>query len=158
MPVETPEEAAAFVKRWMNDRRLFNKESTNDTVYFSYDGTCNTGVNISIQQPKDVVRAVGVTAKMLIPPYHLKILSVLDRLKRSEFFRNLNQNLMFIPPAFAIGPNMENPEWVFFIKEISYDELTEGRLIESVDQVSRAVLWAASILFEQFGFGESEKE
>jgi hypothetical protein len=65
---------------------------------------------------------------------------------------------MLIPPGFALGPTMENPEWIFFIKEISYDELTEGRLIESVDQVSRAVLLAASILFEQFGLGELKEE
>lgn len=24
MPVETPEEASKFVRRWMNDRRVFN--------------------------------------------------------------------------------------------------------------------------------------
>jgi hypothetical protein len=158
MPTQTPEEAAVFVKRWMDDRKLFNKDSSNDTVYFSYDGTCTTGVNISIQQPKDVVRTVGVTAKMLIPPHALKILSDLDQAKRGEFFRILSRNLMFVSPSFAIGPTMEKPEWLFFIKEISYDELTEGRLIENVDLVNRAVLWAASIFFEQFGFGEPEKE
>lgn len=158
MPIKTPEDAASFVRRWMEDRKLFKKDSSNDSVYFSYDGTCDTGVNVSIQQPKDVVRAVGVTAKMLIPPHHLKILGDLDRVKRSEFFTTLQRNLMFVSPTFTIGPTKENPEWIFFLKEISYDELTEGRLIEHVDNVSRAVIWAASILFEQFGLGEPEKK
>ena len=103
MPVKTPEEAREFVKKWMDDRKVFQKDSNNDTVYFAYDGACNTGVNFSVQQPKDVVRALGVTAKMLIPIEHLKILSDLDQLKRSEFFRDLSRNLMLIYPSFQLG-------------------------------------------------------
>jgi len=158
MLVSTPEEAKAFVKRWMDDRKVFLKDSSDDTFFFAYDGACGNGVNFSAQQPKDVVRAVGITAKMLFPPQHLKILSDLDPTKRNEFFGNFRRRLLLVSPSFQLGPNLEAPEWIFFLKEISYDELTEGRLIEAVEQINRAVIWAATTLFEQFGVGELRKE
>ena len=151
MPVKTPEEAKEFVKRWMVDRKVYKNDSTGDAVHFQYEGTCSTGVNFSIQHPNDMVRVVGITVKMLIDPHHLKILAEFSTQRREEFLRNLANRLIFVSPAFQFGPAPEHPEWLFFVKEISYDELTEGRLMDGVDQLSRAVIFASSIFIDKFG-------
>ena len=156
MPVKTPEEAKKFVKTWMVDRKVFKKDSASDAVHFQYEGTCATGVNFSIQHPKDMIRVVGATVKMLIDPNHLKIIDEFSIQKRAEFFKTLSDRLIFIPPAFELGPTHERPEWLFFVKEISYDELTEGRLMDAVDQLSRAVIFASSIFIERFGEPKGE--
>jgi len=159
MPVQNSAEASKLIRKWMEDRKVFKSDSSDankDTVQFSYDGTCNNGVNFTIQQPKDMVRVVGITTKMLFAPIHLKKISSFDQHRRDKFFRDLTKSLLLIPPSFFFGPNPEKPEWTFIIKEISYDELTEGRLIEAVEQVSRAVLWASAILVDEFGEPNTE--
>ena len=151
MPVKTPEEAKEFVKTWMVDRKVFKRDSLSETVHFQYEGTCVTGVNFSIQHPKDMVRVVGITVKMLIDPNHIKIIDKSGPRKREKFYRNLSDRLIFVPPAFQLGPTLEHPEWLFFVKEISYDELTEGRLMDAVDQLSRTVIFVSSIFIDKFG-------
>jgi hypothetical protein len=151
MPVKTPEEAKEFVRTWMVDRKVYKNDTTSDAVHFQYDGICSTGVNFSIQHPKDMIRVVGVTVKMLIDANHLKMLTQFSSQKRAKFLKNLSDRLIFVPPAFQFGPAPEHPEWLFFVKEISYDELTEGRLMDAVDQLSRAVIFASSIFIDTFG-------
>jgi hypothetical protein len=159
MSVNTPEEAKEFVRRWMVDRGVFRSDISDknkDTVHFSYEGTCNTGVNFSIQQPTDMTRVVGVTTRLLFDPHHLKVLVDFGQQRRNDFLKKLSGRLLFARPSFVFGPKPESPEWIFFLKEISYDELTEGRLIEAVDQISRAVIWASSIIVGELG--EPKKE
>jgi len=104
MPVETVEEAKGFVRSWMESRKIFKGEEKNDLTHFGYLGTWVTGVNFSAQQPKDIPRVVGITAKLLIDPRHLKVLSSLSQQKRAEFFNHLNKELVFISPTFSFGP------------------------------------------------------
>lgn len=159
MPVKNPEEAKEFVKRWMNDRKVFKSDASDkskDTAYFSYEGASDTGINFAIQQPKNIMRVVGIVARIIFDPQQLKVLADLDAQKRDDFIKKLSNGLLFVNPTFVLGPKPENPEWVLFVKEISYDELTEGRLIDAVDQVNRAVIFASSLIVDKLGEPKTE--
>jgi len=58
------------------------------------------------------------------------------------------------PPAFLFrptgGPEVI-PESIQFMKEISFDELTEGRLIEAMDQTCRGVIMTVWIFLNELG-------
>lgn len=154
MLVKNPDEAKEFIKKWMNDRHVFSddiSDKNRDTVYFSYEGTSDIGVRFSIQQPKNMVRVVGITSKILLDAQQLKVLADLDGQKRNDFLKKLGSRLLFVNPTYVLGPKPENPEWLLFIKEVSYDELTEGRLIDAVDQVNRAVIFASSMIIDALG-------
>lgn len=155
MPVNTPEEAKAFVKRWMDDRRVFRTDASDKSkdAYFSYEGISDSGINFAIQQPRNMTRVVGVTSKILFDKGQLENLS---EEKRNNFLNDLCKKLLFVNPAWTPGPKLEKPEWVLFIKEISYDELTEGRLINAVDQVSRTVIFASSLIIDELGEPKAE--
>ncbi len=159
MPVETSEEAAVFVKRWMNDRKVFKSDGSDkskDTLYFSYEGASSIGINFSIQQPKNIVRVVGIVATIVFDSKQLEALTDLGAQGSDDFIKRLNDRLLFVNPTFVLGPKPEKPEWIMFIKEISYDELTEGRLIDAVDQVNRAVIFASSIIVDELGEPKTE--
>jgi len=155
MPVNTPEEAKAFVRRWMDDRRVFRTDASDNSkdVYFSYEGVSDCGINVAIQQPRNIKRVVGVTSKIVFDKGQLETLS---EEKRNNFLNDLGKKLLFVNPTWTQGPKPENPEWVLFIKEISYDELTEGRLIDAVDQVSRTVIFASSLIIDELGEPKAE--
>jgi hypothetical protein len=158
MQVKNPDEAKEFVKRWMDDRKVFKSDASDknkDTAYFFYEGASNIGISFVIQQPKNIVRVVGIVAKIALDTKQLKALADLGE-KRDDFIQSLSDRLLFLNPTFILGPEPENPEWILFIKEISYDELTEGRLIDGVDQINRAVIFASSIIADKLGNPEGE--
>lgn len=159
MPVKTPEEAMSFVRTWMNDRKVFKSDISDknkDNTYFSYEGASGIGINFSVQQPKDLVRVVGVTARLLIDSNQQKAFSDLDAQERNEFLKRLSNNLLYADPTYAVGPNPETPEWILLIKEISYDELTEGRLIDAIDKINRTVISVSSIIIDKLGEPKGE--
>jgi hypothetical protein len=100
-----------------------------------------------------MARVVGITSKILFGKEQLENLS---EEKRNNFLNGLGKKLLFVSPSCTPGPKLENPEWILFIKEISYDELTEGRLIDAVDQVSRAVIFASSLIIDELGEPKAE--
>jgi hypothetical protein len=156
MPVETPEEASQLTKRWMEDREFLIADKTTEGTYFLFEGSYGDGLNFTIQQPKKMKRVIGVLLIMEFAPKHLGAISSMPSQERDEFFWNLTKDLMFVPPSVSFEPDDKNPKSVFIIKEISYDELTEGRLGEAVDQVNRAIIWVISSLNKRFGEPEEE--
>jgi hypothetical protein len=156
MPVETPDEASQIIKKWMEDRGFFTAEKTDEKTHFLFEGNCGNGLNFAIQQPKAIKRIVGVTQRMLFDPQHLSALDSLPSEKRDEFVWNLRKDLIFAPPTVSFEPDAVNPESVFIVKEISYDELTEGQLNAAVDQVTRVLVWVSSSFIRKFGEPKEE--
>ncbi|MHC1689057.1 MAG: DUF2299 family protein [Methanothrix sp.] len=156
MSVETPEEASKLVRKWMEDYKVFKNDNNSDAAYFNYDGNVAGQFEFSIQQPKEMVRVVGVLSKMDIAPWHLEKLRAFDIDKRKKFIRDIEKYLLLMPPNFAFEPSSENPEWILFVKEITYDELTEGRLNAAVNQICRDIIFTSSRFVDELG--EIEKE
>jgi len=157
MPVKTPEEAASFVRKWMEDRKFFKNDMHKDSALFSYEGISAIGVAFAIQQPNDLVRVIGVTVRLLLDPKQQKALAGLEAKERDNFLKELRSRLLLLDPTYVLGPREDLIEWVLLVKEISYDELTEGRLLDAVDKMNRAVIFASSLITEKLGEPEEEQ-
>jgi hypothetical protein len=151
MPVETPEEASTFIRKWMEDSKVFKSESSNGAFFFQYDGNVAGEIEFSIQQPKELVRVIGVLSRMAIDPEHLEKLSAVDEKAREKIFADIAEYLIFLPPNFAFEPTPGNPKSIFFVKEITYDELTEGRLNAAMNQICRGLIFTSNKLTEKLG-------
>jgi hypothetical protein len=143
MSVGNVDEAKKVVNEWMKDRGFLRSEISNERAHFGYEGETDTGIRFSVIQPKDAARVLIVISKLDIHPQHLEKLNSMTPVERAEFLWNLKRDLIFAPPVFQIHPfeDPDNPTAIEFIKEISFDELTEGRLMEAMDNVHRCVLW-----------------
>lgn len=160
MPVKTLEEAKSFVKKWLDDYGLFKadgSEQSKEKVHFLYAGVSETGTKFNVQQPNNMPRLVGITSRIVFDSRQLKLLSDFNQQQRIKFLENLGNGLLFVGPKFSLGPDIETIKWLIFIKEISYDELTEGRLIDALDQISRAVILGSKLIVSELGDAEEEK-
>ena len=134
----------------MEDRGVFNEEVSADTSYFRYEGTWETGVGFSIVQPKDMLRIVGAVSNYEIERQYPKALESLNPYERQEFLWDIKQGILLVP-IFSIFMPDDNPKSILFVKEISFDELTEGRLAQAADEVSRMVMWLSLVFLRRFG-------
>jgi hypothetical protein len=150
MPIETVEEASKAIKMWMEDRGVFTEEVSTETAHFQYEGTWENGVSFSIVQPKDMKRIVGVVSKCEIEPQYPTALDSLNSHERQEFLWDIKETLLLVP-IFTIFMPDDNPKSILFVKEIAFDELTEGRLAQAVDQVSRMIMWLSLVFLRRFG-------
>jgi hypothetical protein len=67
---------------------------------------------------------------------------------------NLQRDIVFAPPTYSFNPEYQKDgtfKGVQFTKEISYDELTEGKLGDAVIDVTRCVLWVIWTFRRAFG-------
>ncbi len=151
MPVETPKEASELIRKWMKDSKVFKSDNSSDAFHFQYDGNLAGEFEFSIQQPKEIVRVIGVLSRIAIAPEHLEKLRAFDEKKREKIFDDIAKYLIFLPPNFAFEPTPQNPESIFFVKEITYDELTEGRLNAAMNQICRDLIFTSNELIEKLG-------
>jgi hypothetical protein len=85
-------------------------------------------------------------------------MSKLTPQERDDFLWDLKKELIFAPATFFMSPNINNPKTIQFAKEISFDELTEGRLIEAMDAVCRSTIWAIWMIIRRFGVPRESKK
>jgi hypothetical protein len=150
MPVKTTEEASNLVKVWMEDRGFLTKETSYDSVHFQYEGHTENGISFSIAQPKRFKRIVLVISKLEFHPKHLESLKALDQTERDNFLWEIREKLVLSPPTFSFDQS-DIPTWIQFAKEISFDELTEGRLMDSLDNIVRGVILVSWMFGRKFG-------
>lgn len=154
MPVKTTEEAKNLINRWLISRGLTPKEAVYTNATFQIESKTPTGIGFAIIQPVNLSRSVFVTTKVDVDPMHSKALKLMSPEERIGFVWKLKRELLAIPPGFLCqptgGPEVA-PESIQFMKEISFDELTEGRLIEAMDQTCRGVILTAWMFLEKFG-------
>ncbi|MDQ1281620.1 MAG: hypothetical protein QG670_2885 [Thermoproteota archaeon] len=152
MPIETIEDAERFIKRWMNDRGYLMGELSPDGITFQLNGKFDTGVAFSIVHPKTLKRAFIVVAQIDIHPSHMKALKDMNPEDLNRFLGSLKRDLFFTIPTFTFIPHGASiPNAVQFNKQISFDELTEGKLYNNVEYTCRCVLWVAMALTGKFG-------
>jgi hypothetical protein len=146
--VEKSEEAAAFVRRWMEDRKFFKEEVTTDIASFRCEGKCGDSIAFSVIQPNGMKRVIGVVSKFEFGSQYQEALEALGSRERDKFFRDLKKDLLFIPPI-SIFDLEHDPKSVLFVKEISFDELSEGELNKALDQIIRANTYISLELSEK---------
>jgi len=162
MPVKTIEEAKILTEGWARDRGFLSEKPKPDNedaikqFNFKYDGETQTGVNFSLIQPKDLNRAVVAISRIEIAPIHLKLLDSLASDELDNFLWDVRKELAFAPASFMFLPLDGKLESIQFTKEISFDELTEGRLSDAVDSLIRCTLVVVWLFRKAFGTGKED--
>jgi hypothetical protein len=156
MSQEKIEEVKTKIDEWMKGRKIFIRELESDETYFQFEGKTETQVGIVIAQPKKLFRSIVVISKLELHPKHLEALRRLNPKKKAEFIWDIKRDLIFAPATFTMEQSGDNLTSVQFTREISFDELTDGRLIEAVDNVCRPLIWTAWVFLRRFGKPEEE--
>jgi len=154
--VKTVDQAKSLAQTWMQNSGSFSKEilPCPSDLNFILEGMAPNGIPFLVIQPRQLKSAVAAIANVRITESSFASLSALDRSERDEFLWNLKRELMFAPPTFAFDPTFEEtgiPKGIQFSKEVYYDELTEGRLAEAVNCVTRSALWVVWSFGRRFG-------
>lgn len=144
-------ERAKIVYDWMKIRKFFVKAIKPDEGSFQFEGISGSKVGFIVVQPNDTPRSVIVVSNLKILPIHEEAMSKLPPQERDSFFWNLKRELIFAPATFFMHPNGSNTNMIQFAKEISFDELTEGRLFEAMDAICRSTVWTIWSLIRKFG-------
>ena len=152
MAVDTIADAEKFIKKWMSDRGYLSGELRPDGIAFQLNGKFDTGVSFSIIQPQNLMRSFVVVAQIDIHSSHLKAIQSMSDEELGKFLWGLRRDLFFAIPSFAFIPaGADVPNAIQFNKQISFDELTEGKLYNTVEYTCRCVLWVALVLTGKFG-------
>jgi hypothetical protein len=152
MSIVSTDDAESFIKIWMNDRGYSADELKPEGLAFQLNGKFETGVTFSIIQPLTLKRAVVVVAQIDFHPFHLAAIKSLKSEDLGKFLGGLQRDLFFVIPSFKFIPTGASiPSAIQFNKQISYDQLTEGKLYDMVEYTCRCVLWVAWVLTGKFG-------
>jgi hypothetical protein len=151
MPIETDIEAKEKVFEWMNGRKIFVQEIKSEETNFQFEGKTETQIGIVITKPKKLFKSIAIISKIELHPKHIEALSRLNQKKKDDFLWDLKRDLIFAPATFTMEQSGKDLKSIQFAKEISFDELTDGRLIEAMDNVCRCIIWTAWVLVKKFG-------
>jgi hypothetical protein len=155
MPSKDIEEVKEKVCEWMKGRGIFIRETESEETDFQLEGKTEVQVGITIVKPKKLYKSLIVISKLELHPGHFAKFDSLNSKKKAEFIWDLKKDLIFVPATFTIEQSGDNLKSIQFAKEISFDELTEGRLIEAVDSVCRPLIWTAWVFVKRFGQPEN---
>lgn len=157
MPVDTMDEARKLVEKWMDGRYLKKDFPFSDMDNFSYASETALGIGFSIHQPKNHADFVVVRARILFDPDHIEKIRSLAAKDRDDFLWSLKEKLLFWPPHFEFELDDTNlPKAIKFFSEISFDELTIGKLQDAINQITRCLLWVAWSLAHTFTIEQGE--
>lgn len=158
MVIETVGQAKELIQNWMNYRKFINPATSSTTVpdelYFMISGKASDDIPFSILQPKDLGRTVVVLANVILGQEHFEAFNEMEPKDRENLFWDLQRSIIFAPVTYSFNPEYKKDgtfRGIQFIKEISYDELTEGRLGDAVSNVTKCVLWVIWVFRREFG-------
>lgn len=158
MPVNTVDEARLFIERWFNDRGYDNSAtSISENLEFQFNGVSDTGIGFTIIKPAKLPRAIVVATRIKAIQFHVDMLKSLSGEDLENFLWELKRGLLLTPPNFRFD-NPAIPTTMDFTKEISFDELTEGRLHDAVDQTIRCILYTAWLFNYKLGSPQNNDE
>jgi len=165
MPVENIDEAMRLIENWMAGRRLTTaipKEGVEfkEVLSFAYSCKTPTGLGLAIVQPKNTARTILVASRVDIAKQHLDVLGSMDVSEFEDFILELRMALVLAPTMFQILPLQGMPNSIQLSLEISFDELTEGRLNSALSNITKTSVLIVLLFRKKFGLqiiGESEK-
>ncbi len=137
MSVGTVDEAKQLIENWMKDRGLSvppqqETDESNEELNFNYTGKTETGLGFLIVQPKHVPRTVIMVSRVDIAKSHVDALGSMKTRKFEDFIWELKKELVLDSTSFQILPPRGIPQSIQLSREISFDELTEGRLADAL--------------------------
>ena len=157
MPVNNIEEAKSLVERWMVNRYPKKDVPSSDQDNFMYASETALGISFIIHQPKTHTDTVVIRSRIVFDPDHIKEIGSLGTKDRDDFLWNLKEKLLFWPPHFEFELDKQSiPTAIKFYVEISFDEITIGKLQDAINQMTRCLLWVAWSFAHRFGVQQGE--
>jgi hypothetical protein len=158
MPVGTIDEAMHLIENWMQDRGLAipseqEDEESKRELNFKYDGKTDIGLGFAIIQPKRAKRVVIMVSRVDIAKPHKDALGSMKVRKFEDFMWEIKKELVFAPTTFQILPPEGIPESIQFSREISFDELTEGKLADTLGSIMKSTVLIILLFGKKFGLG-----
>ena len=155
MPVETIEEAMHLIEKWMEDRRFAispkqEKDESKGELNFKYDGKTEIGLGFVIVQPKNLARTVILVSRIDIAKQHIDALGSMKARKFEDFILELKKALVLAPASFQILPPQGIPNSIQLSREISFDELTEGRLSDALGSIAKSAVLIILLFSKRF--------
>jgi hypothetical protein len=158
MAVENTEKAKELIQTWMNDRGFFDPmlspDPTPKEYHFIVGGKAANGIPFSILQPRELKRTVVVIANVTLSEEHFDAFKSLKIEDRDNLLWDIQKEIILASPSYSFNPEY-NVDGTFkgiqFIKEISYDELTEGKIGDAVSDVTKCVIWVIWTFKRAFG-------
>jgi hypothetical protein len=158
MAVENTDKARELIKGWMNDRGFFDVVLSPVPIpkgfHFVIGGKAANGLPFSVLQPEGLKETVMVVANVSLGKDHFDALNDLNAKDRDTLLWNLQKDIMFKSPTYSFNSEFQTDgtfKAIQFTKEISYDELTKGKLGDAVIDVTRCVLWVIWTFRKEFG-------
>jgi len=154
MSLSTPdplnEKIKNLIRDWMSDRGLYKNDNIlNKGVTFQLNGVSSVGIGFSVIQPIALKRTLVVGSTIEVEASQYEALKNLPAKELDEFIFGLKRELIFQSPDFVFVPPV--PKSIHFSKEIMFDELTEGKIREVLERITRCVLWVAWSMNRKFG-------
>jgi hypothetical protein len=158
MPVETVEEAMHLVEKWMEDRGFATppQQETDESTgefNFKYNSKTDNGLGFAIVQPKAVPRTIIVVSRIDIAKQHTDALGSMKARKFEDFIWELKKELVLAPAAFQVLPPQGIPKSIQLSGEISFDELTEGRLAGALNYIMKSAVLIILLFNKKFEIG-----
>jgi hypothetical protein len=158
MSVENTNEARELIQGWMDDRGFFDAVLSPAPIpegfHFIIGGKAANGLPFSVLQPDELIETVMVIANVSLSKEHFDAFNDLNAKDRDMLLWNLQRDIMFKSPTYSFNSEFQTDgtfKGIQFTKEISYDELTKGKLGDAVIDVTRCVLWVIWTFGREFG-------
>jgi hypothetical protein len=158
MAVENTAKAEELVQNWLDSRGFYDPAGSPDTIpnefYFIKAGKADNGIPFLVIQPKALAKTITVIANVTLGKEHFDAFIGLEPRSREEFLWNLQRDIIFAPTAYSFNQEYKADgtfKGIQFTKEISYDELTRGKLASAVMDVTKCVLWVVWTFRRRFG-------
>lgn len=158
MPTGNIDEAKGLIEKWMNDRGFAispeqDKDESTDELNFKYDSKTDVGLGFTIMQPKNVPRTVIMASRVDIAKPHDDALGSMKMRKFEDFMWELKKELILAPATFQIIPPQGIPKSIQLSREISFDELTEGRLADALSSLMKSAVLIILLFSKKFELG-----
>ncbi|HPJ30241.1 MAG TPA: DUF2299 family protein [Methanothrix sp.] len=155
MPVENVDEAIHLIEKWMDGRGFTispprEKDESTVEFNFAYNGKTERGLGFTVVQPKNIARLVLVASRIDIAGQHRDILGSMETSEFEDFMWELKRALVLAPASFQILPPEGMPDSIQLSLEISFDELSEGKLNNALNSISKSAVLII-LLFSKMG-------
>lgn len=158
MPVENVDEAKHLVEKWIQDRKLSTPsqqipDESAEELNFGYNGKTETGLGFVVIQPKHATRVIIVASRLDLAKPHVDALGSMKARKLEDLMWELKKELVLSPASYLISPPTGIPKSIQFSQEISFDELTEGKLADALGSITKSMVLAILLFGKRFGQG-----
>jgi len=140
-----------MIEKWTNEEGIFKEEKFNDKADFHFIVEYPATRHVNIIQPKEKDDCILVLSGINLDDEFLKRLNKLGKKEKNAFMWDLRFGLLFREGQFNITPNVEEIKRIQFTRQIYYDEMTKGKLMDVLNDNFKSFLFVIWKFQQKFG-------